>query len=132
MISAQEDVGDRLSEELGRPRVERVPQKTVLERVVFVALWVAQHSRKESCDGIGDHESGQFASCDDEVSDRERVRAQLCPDAFVEALVVATDEDEPRTSGELTGMPLAEGHARRMEERDSRLASRLRASPDRF
>jgi hypothetical protein len=65
------------------------------------ALLVAEHAGNEAADGIHDDHRRHFPSGEDEVADGELFGPQSRADAGVEALVSATDEDDPLPTGEL-------------------------------
>ena len=92
------------------------------ERFRLRAGFVADDVGEEPDDGVDDDERGEGAVGEDEVADAEFLFDEVFADAFVDAFVVAADEDDAVEGGEFAGLGLVKFFPAGGEEDD---ASRL-------
>ena len=109
---------------LARPGVLRILEPARLAvRLVGRALLVAQHAGDEPDHRVDHHHRRHFAAVADEVADRNLPRVQHLPDAVVEPLVPAAQEQQPRLLRQLLDRPLRQPLAGRRQHHQ--LARRL-------
>lgn len=81
------------------------------EAVLKGGVGVAEGAGDEADDGVHEDEGGQLASREDVVADRDLEGGEFLDDAFVDALVVAAEEEEAGPGGEIAYEGLVEGDA---------------------
>lgn len=120
MVSGLEDVGDAGAFELDGAGVEGETEESVVAvAVVTVAFGVTEDVGAEAGDGVGHYEGREFASGEDVIADGEGFVAEVGADPFVDALVVAADEDDVFFGGETFGDGLGEEVTAGVGEDDS-------------
>ena len=96
VVTTEKDVGHFFARELGRARVLGPFEEAGSEGVVAGAEFVAEHAGKKADDGVDKDGGGERAIGEDVVADADFVGDEGFADAFVHALVVATDDEEMR------------------------------------
>ena len=108
-IAAQEDVGDFPAVVFGRAGVDRGSDEAFLEAVAEGRGLIGQGAGDEADDRIGEKGRRNLAAADDEVADGDLAGHEVLADTFVDAFVVAAEEDEVLLEGKLVGDGLGEG-----------------------
>ena len=70
------------------------------KRIVLAAVFVPQHARHKPDHRVDHHHRGDFAPVEDEIADRNLLRLQEEPDAFVKTLVPAAQQQDPPLCGQ--------------------------------
>src|SRR4051812_15808919 len=89
VVPGEENLGNRHAANDLRPRVMRMIEETVLERVVPERFLTSDHAGNEPRDGLQDNERGNLSTRKDVVADRELLRREALDDALVDPLVAA-------------------------------------------
>ena len=108
VVPGEEHVRDAPAPELGRAGVLGVLQQSGAVRFVHRGEGGAQGAGEQTHDGVHQHHRRQLAPAEDVVSDGDLLVDGVLPDALVDALVVATDEDQVPSPREGGGGLLAE------------------------
>lgn len=111
VVTAEEDGRDGAAFEFSRPRVLRVFEEAVGERLVLRGLRIPEGTRHVAGDCIDQDHRGQFASGHDEITKRDLLVHPSINEAFVDAFIAAADEDEAGPTGEITDEAVADGLA---------------------
>ena len=92
----------------GGAGIYRSTEQAVLEGVGKCGLLVADSSRDEADDGVGDDGGGELAAGEDIVADGNLASDEVVADALVDALVVAAEDDDVVQQAEGVGHWLRE------------------------
>ena len=137
VVAAEEDFGHLHAAEHPRAGVLGILEPAgVVVRLLGQALRVAQHARHVADHGVDDDHGRHFAAVAHEIADGNLARLQPLPDAFVEPLVPAAQQQQPLLAGQLLHQrrrqPFAGGrHHEQLSGRRSLLPDRLDAVEDR-
>lgn len=108
VVAREEHVGHFPTFVVGRTGVDGSCQQVVLEGIAECALFVADGTGNDAHDGIGHAGSGQFATGEHEIADRNLLCDEVLANAVVNALVVSAENNEVALHREAVGHGLVE------------------------
>ena len=101
VVARAQHLGHGPAPELGRPRVLRVLEPPVGERLLGRRRLVAHDARHQPRHRLDHDERRGLAAGEDEVADRQLAVAEMVGDPLVDALVATADQREPVARREL-------------------------------
>ena len=93
-VSAEQNVGHLPALVVGGSGVDRRLEQIVLKGIVERTLFIADGTRNESHNGIGNHRSREFAPGEHIVADGNFLRDQMFADAIIHPLVVPAQDNQ--------------------------------------
>src|ERR1017187_3611824 len=106
------------------PRVLRILEQPLAERIYLGAFRVAQHTRQQPSHRVNYHHHRQRPICQHVIADRQLVLRQPLTHPLVKTFVVAGDQQQMRQPCQLSGDSLAKWPARWREQDHSRALAR--------
>lgn len=111
VIAREEDFGDLHSAKVSRSGVLWKRKQVVIKRVLSQGFFFTEYIWDEAGEGVDENSGGKGAVGEDVVADGDFLMDEGLADAFVDAFVVAGDEDDVGFLGELLGDGGFEGNA---------------------
>src|ERR1017187_1402129 len=102
------------------PRVLRIFEQPLAERIYLGAFRVAQHTRQQPSHRVNHHHHRNVAICHHVITDRELVLRQPLAHPLVKTFVVAGDQQQMLQPCQFAGNGLIEWSARRREQNHPR------------
>ena len=103
-------------------------QQTIPVALILIALFLGQNTGLQAQDAVGHHQAGQLTAGQHIVTDGDFLIPERVNDALVNALIVAADQRHRIISGQLAGLLLIVGAARRGQKDHVRLCAALRGA----